>query len=303
MESVTNVNNAHSSGACCQGKPLPDVATISGCTFSIVIQIPDESNSLFCPWDPPSPTSDPTPHPALPLRIGFAVARRLAQDGAHVVLSSRKQSNVDRAVAELRAQSLSVSGTVCHVGRAADRERLVATALERHGGIDILVSNAAVNPFFGNTLEASEDVWNKILQINVTATALLVGLVVPHMEKRGGGSIVLVSSIAGFSPIPALGPYSVSKTALLGLTKVLAPELGARNIRINCLAPGIIQTNFSSALWKEEAVKEKMMKNLKLQRMGVPSDCAGIVSFLCSPDASYITGETVVVGGGAPSRL
>uniref|UniRef100_A0A8C3IQ43 Uncharacterized protein n=1 Tax=Chrysemys picta bellii TaxID=8478 RepID=A0A8C3IQ43_CHRPI len=87
------------------------------------------------------------------------------------------------------------------------------------------------------------------------------------MEKRGGGSIVLVSSIAGFSPIPALGPYSVSKTALLGLTKVLAPELGARNIRINCLAPGIIQTNFSSALWKEEAVKEKMMKNLKLQRL------------------------------------
>ncbi|XP_065278971.1 dehydrogenase/reductase SDR family member 4-like isoform X2 [Emys orbicularis] len=149
--------------------------------------------------------------------IGFAVAQRLAQDGAHVVLSSRKQSNVDRAVAELRAQSLSVSGTVCHVGRAADRERLVATALERHGGIDILVSNAAVNPFFGSTLEASEDVWNK--------------------------------------------------------------------------------------LWKDEAVKEKMMKNLRLQRLGVPSDCAGIVSFLCSPDASYITGETVVVGGGAPSRL
>ncbi|TFJ97177.1 alpha-N-acetylglucosaminidase [Platysternon megacephalum] len=190
--------------------------------------------------------------------IGFAVARRLAQDGAHVVLSSRKQSNVDRAVAELRAQNLSVSGTVCHAGKAEDRERLVATALERHGGIDILVSNAAVNPFFGSTLDASEDVWNKILQINVTATALLVGLVVPHMEKRGGGSIVLVSSIAGFSPFP---------------------------------------------LWKDEAVKEKMMENLRLQRLGVPSDCAGIVSFLCSPDASYITGETVVVGGGAPSRL
>ncbi|XP_043351918.1 dehydrogenase/reductase SDR family member 4-like isoform X2 [Dermochelys coriacea] len=190
--------------------------------------------------------------------IGFAVARRLAQDGAHVVLSSRKQSNVDRAVAELQAQNLSVSGTVCHVGITEDRDRLVATALEHHGGIDILVSNAAVNPFFGSTLDASEDVWNKILQINVTATALLVSLVVPHMEKRGGGSIVLVSSIAGFSPFP---------------------------------------------LWKDESVKEKMMENLRVQRLGVPSDCAGIVSFLCSPDASYITGETVVVGGGAPSRL
>uniref|UniRef100_A0A8C8VIX3 Dehydrogenase/reductase SDR family member 4 n=1 Tax=Pelusios castaneus TaxID=367368 RepID=A0A8C8VIX3_9SAUR len=235
--------------------------------------------------------------------IGFAIAQRLAQDGAYVVLSSRKQRNVDRAVAELRAQNLSVSGTVCHVGQAEDRERLVAMALERHGGIDILVSNAAVNPFFGNTLDATEDVWNKILQINVTATAMLIGLVVPHMEKRGGGSIVIVSSIAGYSPFPALGPYSVSKTALLGLTKALAPELGARNIRINTLAPGIIQTKFSAALWKDEAMKEKMMENLRVQRLGLPSDCSGIISFLCSPDASYITGETVVVGGGAPSRL
>ncbi|XP_067389243.1 dehydrogenase/reductase SDR family member 4-like isoform X2 [Emydura macquarii macquarii] len=235
--------------------------------------------------------------------IGLAVARRLAQDGAHVVLSSRKQSNVDRAVAQLRAENLSVSGTVCHVGRAEDRERLVATALERHGAIDILVSNAAVNPFFGNTLDASEDVWNKILQINVTATAMLVGLVVPHMEKRGGGSIVIVSSIAGFTPFPALGPYSVSKTALLGLIKALAPELGPRKIRINGLAPGVVQTQFSAALWKDEAMKEKMMENLRVQRLGVPSDCAGIVAFLCSPDASYITGETVVVAGGAPSRL
>ncbi|XP_074838428.1 dehydrogenase/reductase SDR family member 4-like [Carettochelys insculpta] len=235
--------------------------------------------------------------------IGFAVAQRLAQDGAHVVLSSRKQANVDRAVAELQAQNLSVSGTVCHVGSAEDRERLVATALERHGGIDILVSNAAVNPVVGSALEASESVWNKILQINVTATAVLVGLVVPHMEKRGGGSIVLVSSIAGFSPFPGLGPYSVSKTALLGLTKVLAPELGPHNIRINCLAPGLIQTKFSAALWKDEAVKEKMMETLRVQRLGDPSDCAGIVSFLCSPDASYISGETMVVAGGAPSRL
>ncbi|CAM5100456.1 unnamed protein product [Natator depressus] len=145
--------------------------------------------------------------------------------------------------------------------------------LERHGGIDILVSIAAVNPFFGSTLDASEEVWN----------------------KHWGGFIVLISSIAGFSPFPALGPYSVSKTALLGLPKSLAPELGARNIRTNCLAPGIVQTKFSSALWKDEAVKEKML--------GVPSDCAGIVAFLCFPDTSYISGETVVVGGGAPSCL
>ncbi|XP_054849540.1 dehydrogenase/reductase SDR family member 4-like isoform X2 [Eublepharis macularius] len=235
--------------------------------------------------------------------IGFAIARRLGQDGAHVVLSSRKQANVDRAVAELQKENLSVSGLVCHVGKAEDRQRLIDAALERHGGIDILVSNAAVNPFFGSTLDATEDVWDKILDINVKATALLVKLVVPHMEKRGGGSIVIVSSIAAYSPFPGLGPYNVSKTALLGLTRTLAPELAPSNIRINSLAPGLIRTKFSSALWQDKSNENKMLETMRIQRIGVPSDCSGMVSFLCSADANYITGETMVVGGGAPSRL
>lgn len=235
--------------------------------------------------------------------IGFAIARRLGQDGAHVVLSSRKQANVDRAVAELQKENLSVSGLVCHVGKADDRQRLIDAALERHGGIDILVSNAAVNPFFGSTLDATEDVWDKILDINVKATALLVKLVVPHMEKRGGGSIVIVSSIAAYSPFPGLGPYNVSKTALLGLTRTLAPELAPSNIRINALAPGLIRTKFSSALWQDKATESKLMEAMRIRRLGVPSDCSGMVSFLCSLDADYITGETMVVGGGAPSRL
>ncbi|XP_060111377.1 dehydrogenase/reductase SDR family member 4-like [Heteronotia binoei] len=235
--------------------------------------------------------------------IGFAIARRLGQDGAHVVLSSRKQANVDRAVAELQKENLSVSGLVCHVGKAEDRQRLIDAALERHGGIDILVSNAAVNPFFGSTLDATEDVWDKILDINVKATALLVKLVVPHMEKRGGGSIVIVSSIAAYSPFPGLGPYNVSKTALLGLTRTLAPELAPSNIRINALAPGLIRTKFSSALWQDKAMESKLMETMRIRRLGVPSDCSGMVSFLCSPDSDYITGETMVVGGGAPSRL
>lgn len=235
--------------------------------------------------------------------IGFAIARRLAQDGAHVVLSSRKQANVDHAVAELRGQNLSVSGLVCHVGKAEDRQRLIDAALERHGGIDILVSNAAVNPFFGSILDASEDVWEKILDINVKASALLVNLAVPHMRKRGGGSIVLVASIAAYSPFTGLGPYNVSKTALIGLGQNLAPELAPDNIRVNCLAPGLIRTKFSSALWKDKATEDKLMEVMRIQRLGEPSDCSGIVSFLCSPDADYITGETVVVAGGARSRL
>ncbi|XP_053080273.1 dehydrogenase/reductase SDR family member 4 isoform X2 [Acinonyx jubatus] len=194
--------------------------------------------------------------------IGFAIAGRLARDGAHVVVSSRKQQNVDRAVAVLQGEGLSVVGTVCHVGKAEDRERLVATAVNLHGGIDILVSNAAVNPFFGNIMDATEEMWDKILNINVKATALMTKAVVPEMEKRGGGSVVIVASIAAYTPFPGLGPYNVSKTALLGLTKNLAKELVQRNIRVNCLAPGLIKTSFSRVLWmdkeREESIKETM---------------------------------------------
>uniref|UniRef100_A0A8C3WYD1 Dehydrogenase/reductase SDR family member 4 n=1 Tax=Catagonus wagneri TaxID=51154 RepID=A0A8C3WYD1_9CETA len=235
--------------------------------------------------------------------IGLAIARRLAQDGAHVVISSRKQQNVDQAVAKLQGEGLSVKGTVCHVGKAEDRERLVATAVRLHGGVDILISNAAVNPFFGNIMDVTEEVWDKILGINVKAMALMTKAVVPEMEKRGGGSVVIVSSIGAYHPFPSLGAYSVSKTALLGLTKNLAAELAQRNIRVNCLAPGLIKTNFSQILWMDEATKERLKESLKIRRLGSPEDCAGIVSFLCSEDASYITGETVVVGGGTPSRL
>lgn len=235
--------------------------------------------------------------------IGFAISRRLAQDGAHVVISSRKQKNVDRAVATLKGEGLSVTGTVCHVGKAEDRKQLVAMAVNLHGGIDILVSNAAVNPFFGNLMDVTEDVWDKTLDINVKATALMTKEVVPEMEKRGGGSVVIVSSVAAFTPFHGLGPYNVSKTALLGLTKNLALELAPKNIRVNCLAPGLIKTNFSSMFWMDKTKEENAKNFMQIERIGKPEECAGIVSFMCSEDASYITGETVVVGGGTPSRL
>nr|XP_033781575.1 dehydrogenase/reductase SDR family member 4-like isoform X2 [Geotrypetes seraphini]XP_033781576.1 dehydrogenase/reductase SDR family member 4-like isoform X2 [Geotrypetes seraphini]XP_033781577.1 dehydrogenase/reductase SDR family member 4-like isoform X2 [Geotrypetes seraphini]XP_033781578.1 dehydrogenase/reductase SDR family member 4-like isoform X2 [Geotrypetes seraphini] len=235
--------------------------------------------------------------------IGLAIARRLAQDGAKVMLSSRKQENVDKTVAQLRAENLNVKGTVCHVGKEKDREGLVVKAVEEYGGIDILVSNAAVNPFFGNILDSTEEVWDKILDVNVKATFLLVKKVVPHMEKRGGGSIIIVSSLAAYLPFPNLGPYSVSKTALLGLTKALAPELSPMNIRINCLAPGLIKTKFSSPMWQNKNIENQLLAILGSHRIGEAQDCAGIVSFLCSPDAAYINGETVVVAGGSKSRL
>ncbi|XP_065605294.1 dehydrogenase/reductase SDR family member 4-like isoform X2 [Cyrtonyx montezumae] len=190
--------------------------------------------------------------------IGLAVAEGLGAAGARVLLSSRRQPHVDAAVEQLRARGLEVSGVVCHVGKPQDRQRLVQTALDTYGAIDILVSNAAVNPVMGSTLEVEEEAWEKIFQVNVTAAAMLVKLVVPHMEKRGGGAVVLVTSVAGFMPFP---------------------------------------------LWEDEATKERVMSSMGIERLGTPSDVADVVTFLCSPAASYVMGETVVVAGGAPSRL
>jgi len=233
--------------------------------------------------------------------IGFAIARRLAVDGAHVIVCSRKKANVDAAVKSLTSHKHKVSGMVCHVGKACDRALLLDMIKQKFGGMDILVSNAGVNPYFGSILSTPESAYDKILDVNVKATFMLIQESVPLLQARGGGSIVIVSSYAGFSPNPLLGIYGVSKTALLGLTKALVPELRDRNIRVNCIAPGLIKTQFSSALLQQG--EEAVAAELKIERIGVPDDCAGVASFLCSDDASYITGETVVVAGGVPCRL
>ncbi|KAM4852863.1 dehydrogenase/reductase SDR family member 2, mitochondrial-like [Thomomys bottae] len=232
--------------------------------------------------------------------IGFAIARRLAQDGAHVVVSSRKQKNVDRAVATLQGEGLSVTGTVCHVGKAEDRERLVAKALEHSGGVDILVCVAGVNPLVGSTLGSSEQIWDKILDVNVKAPALLLSQLLPYMENKGGSSVILVSSVAAYMPVPELGVYNTSKTALLGLCKSLAVELAPKGIRVNSLVPGVINTEFSQVRKPLAHILPAIGKVYGMLRIGEPEHCAGIVSFLCSSDASFITGENIVVAGFSP---
>uniref|UniRef100_A0A1A7Y6R8 Dehydrogenase/reductase (SDR family) member 4 n=1 Tax=Iconisemion striatum TaxID=60296 RepID=A0A1A7Y6R8_9TELE len=235
--------------------------------------------------------------------IGLAAAQALGKRGAHVVVSSRRQANVDKAVALLQSQSIKVTGTTCNVGNGEDRDKLVQMTLDQCGGIDILVSNAAVNPFFGNIMDSTEDVWDKILSVNVKSSFLMTKLVVPHMEKRGGGNVIFVSSVGAYQPMQALGPYCVSKTALLGLTRALAPELAQSNIRVNCVAPGVIKTKFSSALWKNEDLVEELKKQLSIKRLGEPEEIGGVIAFLCSEEASYITGETITVTGGMGCRL
>ncbi|KAM8961874.1 dehydrogenase/reductase SDR family member 4-like [Pelodytes ibericus] len=234
--------------------------------------------------------------------IGLSITRRLAQDGAHVLLSSRKQNNVDTAVKQLQDEGLSVIGIVCHVANEQDRETLVAKALKLHGKIDILICNAAVNPFVGPLMETTEQMWEKVFRVNVISTFLLLKLVVPHMQKQGAGSIIICSSFIGYIPHSYIGPYAITKTTLLGMTNMLSHALRPMNIRVNGLAIGLINTTFSDVIKKTKELQSNL-HHVGIHRFGEPEECAGIASFLCSKDASYINGENIAVTGGAFGRL
>ncbi|CAH2039611.1 unnamed protein product, partial [Iphiclides podalirius] len=235
--------------------------------------------------------------------IGFAIAKRLGYEGASVVISSRKEDNVNKAVITLRSEGINVEGVVCHVSNAEQRKELFETAKSKFGGIDILVSNAAVNPAVSPVLETDEKVWDKIFDVNVKSSWLLAKEAYPELMKRGGGSIVFVASIAGYQPMEPLGPYSISKTTLLGMTKAIAYEVVHDNIRVNCVAPGIVSTKFASAITTSDAAKDKSLSIVPMKRFGKPDEIAGAVAFLVSDDASYVTGETLVVAGGAYAHL
>ncbi|KAF0757306.1 dehydrogenase/reductase SDR family member 4 isoform X2 [Aphis craccivora] len=237
--------------------------------------------------------------------IGFAAAKQLMNDGASIMICSRKKNNVTNALERLQKEYGvdKVKGLVCHVSKNDDRTNLIQETIKIFGGIDILVSNAATNPTSGSVLDCDEEVWDKIFDVNVKSAFLLTKEVAPHLISRGGGSIVYVSSIAGVNPMPMLGAYSVSKTALLGLTKVVAMDLAENNIRVNCIAPGIVKTKFASALTENESLSEHLLQGIPIKRFGRPEEIGSIISFLCSPASSFITGEIIVASGGMTSRL
>ncbi|XP_017782549.1 PREDICTED: dehydrogenase/reductase SDR family member 4 [Nicrophorus vespilloides] len=235
--------------------------------------------------------------------IGFGIARRLALEGAKVVISSRKQKNVDSALAKLKEEGLTAAGLVCHVSKKEDRIKLFDEAVKAFGGVDILVSNAAANPAVGSVLDADEEAWDKIFDINVKAAYLLAKESLPHIRKRGGGSIVFIASIAGYQPFDLLGAYSVSKTTLLGLTKAASQQLATENINVNCIAPGIVKTKFSAAISASKESEEAALSTIPMKRLGKVEDISGVAAFLVSDDAKYITGETIVAAGGMPSHL
>ncbi|XP_020284271.1 dehydrogenase/reductase SDR family member 4 [Pseudomyrmex gracilis] len=235
--------------------------------------------------------------------IGFSIARRLAQEGAKVMISSRKENNVKKAVEELQSEGLQVAGTVCHVGKAEDRKNLIEQTKLSFGGLDILVSNAAANPAIGAVLDSAEEVWDKIFDINVKATFLLMKESLPLLKTSKSSSIIIISSIAGYQPFNLLGIYSISKTALMGLIKATAEDLAKEGIRVNGIAPGVIKTKFSAPLHKSKEAQELSLALIPMKRFGTTDEIGSVAAFLASDDASYITGEIIVASGGMPSRL
>ena len=230
--------------------------------------------------------------------IGEAIAIVLAQHGASVVVNSRKQEELDKVVEKITSTGGKCIGVAANTGEAAGLKKLVETAVEKYGGVDIIVNNAASNPVFGPVIQTEEWAYDKIMDVNVKAPFELSKLVYPIMKQRGGGSVINISSIAGDTPDPGLGIYSVSKAALNMLTKVTAKEWAPDNIRVNSICPGLIKTKFSQALWQDENILKKFMKMIPMGRMGTVEEIAALALFLSSDASGYCTGTLFFADGG-----
>ncbi len=229
--------------------------------------------------------------------IGLSIAQGLAENGAKVVISSRKQDAVDAVAEDFKSKGWEAIGIACHIGDGEQRKQLVEKTLEAYGQIDILVNNAAINPFYGPLQVAEEEVFDKIMDVNVKAPWVLSNLVYPHM-KSGGGSIINISSVEGLHPGFRLGLYSMTKSALIMLTKNQAKEWGKHGIRSNVVCPGLIKTKFSQSLWENEQLVGMYTNMVPLGRVAEPDEMAGLVMLLASEAGSYMTGGVYTADGG-----
>jgi dehydrogenase/reductase SDR family member 4 len=230
--------------------------------------------------------------------IGLAIAWRLAQAGARVVISSRKSDACERVAAEFRAAGHEVLAQPCNVGRSEELAQLVAATRAAWGRIDILVANAAVNPAYGPTAEVADEMFDKIMSTNLKSTWRLCNLVIPEMALRGDGAIIVLSSIAGLRGNEVIGIYGVSKAAEAALVRNLAVEHGPRNVRVNAIAPGLIKTDFARTLWEDPATIRRLEQRTPLRRLGEPDDIAGVALFLAARAGAYVQGQVIVVDGG-----
>ena len=230
--------------------------------------------------------------------IGRSIAQHLAAAGAEVVVSSRKPDACEQVVRAIRDSGGKAVAIAANIGDKAQLENLVEQTRKHCGRIDILVCNAASNPFYGPMSQLPDDAFNKILQNNIVSNHWLANMVLPEMAERGDGAVIIVSSIGGLKGSAALGAYAISKAADMQLARNLAMEWGKRNVRVNCIAPGLVKTDFAKALWDNPEILSHYEKQTPLGRIGEPDDIGGIAVFLASRAGAFVTGQTIVADGG-----
>ena len=230
--------------------------------------------------------------------IGEAMARGLAEFGAKVVISSRKRESVDAVAESFQNDGLEAIAIAANMGNVEEAHTLIDQTVDAYGGIDIIINNAAANPVFGPIQNTEERAFDKILDVNLKGPFELCKKAYPILKQRGGGSIINISSIGGLTPERGIGIYSVSKAGLINLTKAMAQDWGADNIRVNAICPGLIKTKFSEALWGNEPILERFLQHLPLKRVGTSDDIAGLAVYLASDAAAYCTGGVYLIDGG-----
>ncbi len=230
--------------------------------------------------------------------IGEAMARGLAEHGASVVISSRKQEAVEEVAEAFKADGLEAVGIACHVAQEAQRVNLIEKTIEKYGRIDCIINNAGTNPYFGPIEQMPQAAYQKTMDINLNAPMELSKLAYPHMKAVGGGSVIHISSIEGLHATAGFAAYNLSKAALVMLAQNQAAEWGKDNIRVNVICPGLVKTKLSTALWADEDNLKRFQSKIPLGRMAMPDEMAGLAVFLASDASSYMTGSTLVNDGG-----
>ena len=230
--------------------------------------------------------------------IGKAIAFTFAKAGANVVICSRKKNNLEAAVSEAESKGFDIDAVECNTSDSKSINNVVNFTIHKFSTVDILVNNAAANPYYGPILNSEDSHWDKIYDVNVKGYFNFVKACSEVMINQKSGKIINVASIAAKTPLEGLGVYNISKASVVMLTKVLAKELGSKNIQVNTLAPGLIKTDFSKALWENEETYNQIVKTIPQGKMGVPEDVAGMALYLASSASDFITGSLFTVDGG-----
>lgn len=230
--------------------------------------------------------------------IGKAIAERMAEAGAAVVISSRNQDACDEVASGINDRGGKAVPIACNINYREQLQELVNKTREALGEIDILVINAALNPYYGSSQDIPDEAFDKIMHANIGSAHRLCQMVLPGMAEKGGGSVIIVSSIAGIKGTDVIGAYGISKAADMQIARNLAVEWGPKNIRVNCIAPGLIKTDFARTLWENPETYKHTVSKYPLRRIGEPDEIAGAAIYLASDSGSFTTGQTLVVDGG-----